>query len=245
MKSRLMQAALAGLCLAVVAAAPAGFTLNNDTRPAGDVARDVNRKPLEMVAFAKIMPGQTVVDILPGAGYFTRVFAQAVGPKGKVMAQIPTQFAERFPKSVTELQALPRQPGYAHVEVVVRGLGDVGAPGTVDRVWTAQNYHDLHSAKLPADTTAQINKAVFAALKPGGYYIVLDHSAQAGSGIRDVDTRHRIDPAVVRAEVTAAGFIYDGESNVLANPADDHTTFVFDPAIRGKTDQFVYRFVKP
>ncbi len=227
----------------LVAAAP--LSIDNSTRPAEDVARDAARKPADMVAFAKITPGQTVVDLLPGGGYFTRVFAQAVGPTGKVVALVSDQYAAQKPEAATVIQALAAEPAYKNVEAAVRSLGDVGAPGTVDRVWTAQNYHDLRSQKLPPQTGEGINRAVFAALKPGGYYIVLDHSAAKGSGLRDVDTLHRIDAATLKAEVTSVGFKFAGESKLLANKADDRTKMVFDPAIRGKTDQFVYRFMKP
>jgi predicted methyltransferase len=229
---------------ALVAAAPA-FKIDNSSRPASDVERDTARKPAGMISFSQISSGQTVVDMLPGGGYFTRVFAQAVGPKGKVVALVSDQYAARNPKAGTDIQALAAEPAYKNVEAAIRSLGDVGAPGSVDRVWTAQNYHDLHSAKLPADTINGINRAVFAALKPGGMYIVLDHSAAKGSGLRDVDTLHRIDAATVKAEVISVGFKFAGESNLLANAADDRTKMVFDPAVRGKTDQFVYRFMKP
>ena len=90
-----------------------------------------------------------------------------------------------------------------------------------------------------------LNKAIYDALKPGGIYLVLDHAAAAGSGLRDTETLHRIDPAAVKKEVLAAGFVLDGESDVLHNPQDDHTAKVFDPAIRGKTDKFIFRFRKP
>ena len=243
MKNRLKILALASVGISLVAAG--GFKIDNSTRPAADVERDANRKPAEMVTFAKIAPGQTVVDMLPGGGYFTRVFSQAVGPKGHVVALVPDQYAARKPEAATVIQALAAEPAYKNVEAAVRSLGNVGAPGTVDRVWTAQNYHDLHLKSVPAGTVDGVNKAVFAALKPGGYYVILDHSAAAGSGLRDVDTLHRIDAATLKAEVTAAGFAFGGESKVLANAADDRTKMVFDPAIRGKTDQFVYRFVKP
>jgi predicted methyltransferase len=228
----------------LVAAAPA-FKLDNSNRPAEDVARDAARKPAAMVAFAKIAPGQTVVDMLPGGGYFTRVFAQAVGPKGKIVALVSDQYAKANPKAGTDIQALAAEPAYKNVEAAIRSLGDVGAPGTVDRVWTAQNYHDLRSAKLPPNTGEGVNRAVFAALKPGGYYIIVDHSAAKGAGLSVVDKLHRIEAATLKAEVTSVGFKFDGESKVLANPADDRTKMVFDPAIRGKTDQFVYRFMKP
>jgi predicted methyltransferase len=237
--------AIAAVTVAAGLASVAGAAITNSIRPAEDVARDTTRKPGEMIRFAKIKSGQTVVDMLPGGGYFTRVFAQAVGASGKVIALVSDQYAARNPKAATDIQALAAEPAYANVEAAVRSLGNVGPAGTVDRVWTAQNYHDLHSKNLPASTADGINHAVFAALKPGGYYIVLDHRAENGSGLRDVDTLHRIDAATVKAEVTSAGFKYIDETMTLANKADDRTKLVFDPSIRGKTDQFVYRFMKP
>jgi predicted methyltransferase len=226
----------------VAAAAP---VINNSIRPADDVARDAARKPAAMIAFAKITPGQTIVDLLPGGGYFTRVFSQAVGPKGKIVALVSAQYAARNPKAGTDIQALAAEPAYANVEAAIRDLGDVGAPGSVDRVFTAQNYHDLRSSKLPPNTAEGVNRAVFAALKPGGYYIIIDHSAAKGAGLSVVDTLHRIEATTLKAEVLAVGFKFDGERKMLANTADDRTKMVFDPAIRGKTDQFVYRFIKP
>jgi predicted methyltransferase len=92
---------------------------------------------------------------------------------------------------------------------------------------------------------AAVNKAIYDALKPGGLYIVLDHIAEAGSGLRDTNTLHRIDPETVKKEVTAAGFEFAGEDSGLRNPSDPHTKNVFDPSIRGKTDQFVFKFRKP
>ena len=214
-------------------------------RPAADIARDTARKPAEMVRFAGIRRGQTVVDLLPGGGYFTRIFSAAVGLRGRVIALIPAAHAARAPDEVTKLKALAAEPGYGNVAVVVAPLSTIAPAGTADVVWTAQNYHDLHNPALPADTVAGVNKAVFEALKPGGVYLVVDHAAAAGSSLRDVDTLHRIDPAVVKAEVMAAGFVFDSESLALASAADDHTKVVFDPAIRGRTDQFTYRFRKP
>jgi predicted methyltransferase len=96
----------------------------------------------------------------------------------------------------------------------------------------------------PADLSV-VNRQVFKALKPGGVYLVLDHSAERGSGLRDTETLHRIDPEAVKQEVTAAGFIFEGESRVLRDPSDARKVSVFDPSIRGKTDQFIYKFRKP
>jgi predicted methyltransferase len=237
---------IAGLALSAVLVGTAiAGPVSTANRPAEDVARDAARKPAEMVKFAGIKSGQTVVDMLPGGGYFTRVFSQAVGPKGKVVALVSDQYAAMNPKARTDIEAIAAEPAYKNVQAAIRSLGDVGAANSVDCVFTAQNYHDLKSKNLPGDLSAGINKAVFGALKPGGCYVIVDHSAAAGSGLRDVDTLHRIDAEALKAEVIAAGFKFNAESKVLANKADDRTKAVFDPSVRGKTDQFVFRFVKP
>jgi predicted methyltransferase len=215
------------------------------SRPAADIANDAMRKPEAMVAFAQVKPGQTVVDLLPGAGYFTRVFSDAVGPGGKVIALLPEGLVKMRPQALSGMQALTREPGRANVSVSVTNMESLAPAGTVDLVWTSRNYHDLHGASMPAGTVAAVNKAAFDALKPGGLYVVLDHAAAPGSGLRDVSTLHRIDPAAVKQEVAAAGFKFDGESDVLVNKADDHSKAIFDPSLRGHTDQFVYRFRKP
>jgi predicted methyltransferase len=214
-------------------------------RPPADLARDAARKPAEMVAFAKIKPGQTVVDALPGGGYFTRVLSDAVGPSGRVIAFVPDMLAARSPKAVEGLKALAQEPGRSNVAVTVGPMSQLALAGTADRVWTAQNYHDLHNPAAPADTAAVFDRAAFTALKPGGYLIIEDHVAEAGSGVRDAGTLHRIDPATIRSEVLAAGFTFEGETHVLRNPDDDHSKSVFDPSLRGRTDQIVYRFRKP
>ena len=112
-------------------------------------------------------------------------------------------------------------------------------------MFTSQNYHDYHDPFMGPVDMAAFGKQVFGALKPGGVFVVIDHVAPAGSGIADTDTLHRIDPAVVKKEMEAAGFVFDGESDVLHNATDPHTAAVFDKSIRGSTDQFIYRFRKP
>jgi len=119
------------------------------------------------------------------------------------------------------------------------------APEPLDVVWTSQNYHDLHNDFAKPADLGIVNKAVFDALRPGGFYIVLDHAAESGSGLRDTEKLHRIDEAVVKKEVEAAGFRLAGESNVLRNPEDTRTKLVFDDTIRHKTDQFILIFRKP
>jgi predicted methyltransferase len=214
-------------------------------RPAEDRARDTARKPAEVIAFAGVKPGDTVVDLIPGGGYFTRIFSKAVGPTGHVYVLVPSYLAKAYPQSVTAIQALAADPAYRNVTVWVEGVGKLAGQGPVDLVWTAQNYHDLHGPSLPPDTASGVDRAAFMALRPGGAYVIEDHVAEAGSGVRDAGVLHRIDPAFVRDEVEAAGFVFEAESPVLHNLSDPHTARVFDPAIRGHTDQFVFRFRKP
>jgi predicted methyltransferase len=242
-------AVAAGLAFAgaASAAAPSNIAaaVADKGRPAADVARDAERKPQEMLVFAGVKPGMTVVDFLPGGGYFTRIFAKAVGPKGVVYAVYPPPRAAADPAKPAPTPAaetIAADPAYANVKPVKTPLSTPSLPSGVDVFWTSQNYHDLHN--VPGLDMVGFNRAVFAALKPGGIYVVLDHAATPGDP-QVTQTLHRIDPAVVRKEVEAAGFKFDGESPVLRNPADDHTKKVFDPAIRGHTDQFVYRFRKP
>ena len=162
-----------------------------------------------------------------------------VGPEGKVYLAVPTPME----KYSDETKLLP--DSLANTELLMQAADALAAPEPVDVVFTAQNYHDYPVDFMGPTDTAVLNKAVYDALKPGGLYIVIDHVAEAGSGLRDVGTLHRIDPALVKQQVEAAGFEYRAESDILRNEADDHTLKVFDPSVRGKTDQFVYRFRKP
>ena len=208
-------------------------------RPADEIARDPFRHPAAMLAFAGIEPGDTVADIRPGAGYFTRLFARVVGDGGKVYAFVPNRTAERENARADALVA-----AYPNVVRVNGDLDTMSFPEPLDVVWMSQEYHDFHIPAFNTDV-ATMNRAIFVALKPGGHFIVVDHSGRPGTGHTEVQTLHRIEGASLRAEVEAAGFVFDGETTVLANPADDRTVNVFDEAIRGRTDQFVYRFRKP
>jgi predicted methyltransferase len=207
-------------------------------RPAADSARDAARKPAETLTFARVHPGETVLEIAPGSGYFTRLLSKAVGPAGHVYAVSPPQMA----KAVTEIAS---QPAYSNVTVVGVGPDSMAAVPKVDLVFTAQNYHDLHNPQAHLDVPA-LDRQWFDQLKPGGLLVIIDHVAPTGASADETShTVHRIDPAVVRKEVESAGFVFDGEADFLRNPADTHTLVVFDPAIRGHTDQFVFRFKKP
>jgi predicted methyltransferase len=206
---------------------------------------DGKRHGPEILAFAGVRTGAKVVDLIPGGGYWTRLFAKAVGPSGHVYGIWPAEYVKVDDDEPGPYRTLVSSPGYGNVSFLDEPAAALTTPEKVDLIFTAQNYHDyLDKFMGPVDPVA-LNKAAFAALKPGGIYLVIDHVADAGSGHRDTDTLHRIDPASVKAEVLAAGFRYVGESRLLANPADDHSKKVFDPAIRGRTDQFIYRFRKP
>ena len=197
-------------------------------------------KAPEVVQFIGLKKGDKVADIV--AGRLTASLAQAVGPSGKVYAIETAEVVNRHPEALAHMKELASQS--PNVIVSAAPVATALPPG-LDAVFIRQNYHDLYDKFMgPADVPA-FNKAVFAALKPGGVYVVLDHVAAAGSGIGATETLHRIDPARVKSDVLAAGFKLDAESAILANTADDHTKKVFDPAVRGHTDQFLFRFKKP
>jgi predicted methyltransferase len=213
-------------------------------RPEGDRNRDSARKPVESLQFAGIKPGDAVADFNAGAGYFTRLFSDVVGSRGHVYAIEPVEIQRYIAKSTAELQVYAASHRNVTVSVET-ALESLHLPRKLDLFWISQNYHDLHNKYFgPADIAA-FNKAVFDALKPGGSYVVLDHSAAPGAPADVTETLHRIDPATVRREVEAAGFVFDGESLILANPADPRTIEVFDKSIQGHTDQFILKFRKP
>ncbi|QRN55885.1 class I SAM-dependent methyltransferase [Dyella caseinilytica] len=214
-------------------------------RPADQRAMDAERKPIEVLQFADLRRGYKVVDLMPGAGYYTRLFSKIVGPNGAVYALLPTEMDKAAPKNLPSLRSFAGTPAYPNVTVQVQPIANLDIPKGVDMVWTSQNYHDLHDPFMSSPDMARINRAIFDALKPGGTYIVLDHAAAAGTGVSKTNDLHRIDPAAVKAEVTAAGFEYVGESDVLSNPADNHTLPIFDASIKGKTDRFILKFRKP
>jgi predicted methyltransferase len=234
---------VAGVALA--AAVPANITaaLADKTRPEADVKRDAARHPGELLAFAGVKPGDKVADFMMGGGYFTVILSPAVGPRGKVYAYQSAEFINfRAAYGDEQKKAVA---GRDNVVALTAPLSAVNLPDGLDLVLTVQNYHDLHLKPFPADTAASVNAQVFKALKPGGVYLVVDHTALPGAPIETADKLHRIDPAIVKQEVQAAGFKFEGESPLLQNPADPHTALVFDPSIRGKTDQFIYKFRKP
>jgi predicted methyltransferase len=235
---------LIALGAATASAAPAFITnaVADPNRPAADTARDPLRKPVDMMVFAKVKPGDHVLELIPGGGYFERIFSVVVGPNGHLYEAIPVMgAADASPKS----NGIAADPHYGNItELNMSAPAAVAADAPYDLIWTSQNYHDLHLTRLHLDIAA-LDKSLFNALKPGGVFIIVDHAAELGSGTRDTDKMHRIDENLAKQEMKAAGFVLEAESDVLRNPADTHTLLVFDPAIRGHTDQFVLRFRKP
>ena len=202
----------------------------------------------ELIRFARVDAGSIVIDVYPGDGEWTRLFSDVVGPKGRVFSFVPTEIADLKPDQVGRMQALAKEPGRENVEAVSANLVAMSVPTqAADVIWLHLFYHDLHTALIQKKgaTAADFNRAAFDRLKPGGLYVIVDHAAAAGTGTGDAQSLHRIDPAAVREEVEAAGFILDAEGTMLANTDDPHTTKVFDPSIKGETDRFAYRFVKP
>lgn len=207
------------------------------TRPASQRATDSVRLPAETLAFAGVKPGMVVGEFYPGSGYFTRQIAHIVGPKGHVEAIENARWSDA--KQVAALSAIP------HTSFAALPFGTVKFSQPLDLAWITQNYHDLKIAEYGVVDTAAFNRAVFAALKPGGVFMIIDHEAPAGTDVAGITKLHRIERAQVIREVTAAGFKLAGEGKFLRHPADDHSLSIFDKAIQGKTDQYALKFVKP
>lgn len=231
-----------------IAKAPDAITaaVADAARPEADKQRDANRRPVETLEFAGVKPGDQVAELIPGGGYFTRILSKVVGKAGHVYALVPAPAADApadMPDFAARVKVIAAEPNYSNVSVVVEPFSQLKAPASVDLVWTSQNYHDLHN--FPGLDVGVFNQMVFDALKPGGTYVILDHEAEAGSGARDTATLHRIDVETVKREVLAAGFVLAGSSELLRQGGDSHTVKVFDPSVRGRTDQFILKFRKP
>ena len=245
-----LTAALALLALAAVpaSAAPAAdppayvaAAVADPARPKDERDSDALRDPADTLVFAGVKPGMVVGELFPGGGYFTRMLSDVVGPRGRVYGLENAGWKE----SVDADRQLLAEPGRGNVTLDVEPFGDFKLPEKIDLFWITQNYHDLKIAKYGAVDTAAFNRGVFEALKPGGLYFILDHQANPGTTLDQIAVLHRIEKAQVIREVTAAGFKLVGEGTFLHRPGDDHTKAIFDPAVRGKTDQYALRFVKP
>lgn len=205
-------------------------------------------KQSELIRFARIDAGSTVIDVYPGDGDWTRLFSDVAGPEGRVYSFVPAEVAHFKNDPVGLMRTLAKEPGRENVEPVSADLvamAEATQPAGVVRLHLF--YHDLHTALMQSKgaTAAAFNRAVYERLKSGGFYVIVDHAAATGSGTSDTQALHRIDPAFVREEVEAAGFVLEEQGTILANKDDPHAIKVFDPTIKGKTDRFAYRFVKP
>jgi predicted methyltransferase len=220
--------------------------INDPSRPASDTVRDANRKPAQTLSFVGVKPGDKIGDYAAGGGYFTRLFSALTGPTGHVYASVPSALF-KYPnivKGIADIQVYAA--AHPTVTVVFASALDAAMyPEKLDIFWISQNYHDLHDRFMGPVDMAVFNRTVYSALKPGGLYIVLDHTAAKGSPDEVTDTLHRIEPSTVRREVEAAGFKFEAESGILANAEDPRTAGVFDASIQGRTDQFILKFRKP
>jgi predicted methyltransferase len=244
----LVSAALLALATPFTAHAqtvPAYITaaLADPGRPADQKARDADRHSGEVLAFAGIKPGDKVADFLMGGGFWTRILSPLVGPGGHVYAYQAAEFIQYSADYGPQQDAAVK--GYANVTPLRMGLGSVAFPEPLDAIVTVQNYHDLHLSFARPGAAALIAGRLFAALKPGGVLLVVDHVADADPGFLVPDKLHRIDPLAVRKELEGVGFVFAGELGVLRNPADPHGVRVFESPAKGKTDQFVYLFRRP
>jgi predicted methyltransferase len=248
-----------GLALVALAVAPSGSraqqpsdaqaaiaaAVSNPARPADDRKADAQRKPAAVLAFSGVKPGDDVVELIPGRGYFTRLLSLVVGPNGHVYALVTAEEVKARAKAADPIRSIAADRSFGNVTVLTQPVSKFTVPHPVDLVWTSQNYHDLHDQAFgPADIPA-FNKAVAASLKPGGVFLVIDHAAASGRGTEDTQSLHRIEPAAARSEIEAAGLKLTAESDALKNPDDDHRLRIFDPRIRGRTDKFTFKFIKP
>ncbi len=218
--------------------------LSAPTRPADDRVDDAARKPDQVLSFIGLNGGETVLELEAGAGYYTELLAGAVGPTGKVYMQNPPEFAT--PKIAARLEN-GRLPNVQLVETHFDDLSAVST-GSVDKVTWILGPHELYYTPKGSNGLGDVTKSyaeIARVLKPGGQFIAIDHAAAAGSPTTSGGTVHRIDPAAVTASARAAGLVFVEKSDILANPADDHTKMVFDPSIRRHTDRFIFRFRKP
>jgi predicted methyltransferase len=217
--------------------------INASDRPADDKKLDAGRKPDQIMAYYGIKPGMKVADVFAGGGYMTEIESRIIGPTGTVYSQnIP--FPDAFKKIGDSWEARLKEPALKNV-VAIRKPFDAPdllpvPPGSLDAVIIHLNYHDIVGFKMHPEN---VNAAVFKALKPGGIYGIVDHSAKAGTGDADATTLHRIDENFEIAQIEKAGFKLAGASSALRHPEDDRTWKVFEH--RGETDRFMLKFVKP
>lgn len=218
-----------------------GQAVGDAARPASFKAADALRKPAETLAFSGVKPGMVVGEFYPGGGYFTRMLSDVVGPSGHVYAIENAGWND----SVKDDRAMLAEGKWKNVTLDVKPFGTVQFPKPIDVAWVTQNYHDLKIAKYGRVDTVAFDRAVYAALKPGGTFFILDHEGAPGMTEADIAKLHRISRDDVVREVTSAGFKLAAVGSFLHRPADDHSKSIFEPSIRGHTDQYALKFIKP
>jgi len=209
-------------------------------RTDGDRQADARRQPAKMLAFTGVKTGMKVLDMEASAGYSTELLARAVGPTGIVYAQDSAAVIERFVKDKFDIRA--RKPAMKNVVHVVRDFDDPIPPDVsgLDLITFFFAYHDITYMEVDRPT---MNKKMLAALKPGGFLIIADHSAKPGDGVSVAKTLHRVEESIVRQELEAAGFKLVEEGNFLRNPEDPREAAVFRPRV--PNDEFVLKYQKP
>ncbi|HTE42195.1 MAG TPA: hypothetical protein VK629_15320 [Steroidobacteraceae bacterium] len=223
-------------------------SIANPDRYAGDREQDVWRKSQEILEFMQVKPGMQVIDYFAGSGYFSELLSRAVGPSGSVVVYNNHGYAEFGGEHLVKRFADAR---LANAKVITEETAAFKLPAdSVDAVLLYMSYHDLYWVQEkrtePMGIPSQVNAALFAAVKPGGVVVVIDHSAQPGGDTaKVVGALHRIDPQTVKNDFVAAGFLFDAESELMRHPEDDRTKVVFDESLRHRTDRFIYRFRKP
>jgi predicted methyltransferase len=222
--------------------------LANPARLPGDVDEDTWRKPEVILDVLGVEPGMEVIDVFSAGGYYTELLSRAVGPQGRVIAYNNPPYATFAGAKLEERYGGARLPNVEQLTVPVEEL--VLPPASLDAALFVMSYHDLYwrpdDGSWPETDPADLLARLYVGLRPGGVVVVQDHVANPGvDPVTGVGELHRIDPEVVKRDFARAGFVFDGGSEALAHPDDDHTLSVFDPSIRRRTDQFIYRFVKP
>jgi predicted methyltransferase len=247
---RLILAAALAAAPAMLSAAPADVAAavaNTAARTPDNVKLDEGRKPAEVLTFFGLQPGMHVIDMFGANKYWAEIMAPAVGPTGSVVVWNPTQFLnDKRRAAFAEFAA--RQP---NVVLISSPFEAPDLPAAkFDFALINLDYHDTYwestQFKIPRQEPDAWLKRLYSAMKPGAVVGIIDHAANPGGDTREVvEKLHRIDPAVVKADFARAGFVLEESSDILRNPADDHSLLVFDDKIRGKTDRFIYRFRKP
>ncbi|HEX2762653.1 MAG TPA: class I SAM-dependent methyltransferase [Allosphingosinicella sp.] len=243
----------AALAMPVAAKAPArapadvAAAVAAPGRPKDRVELDAVRKPVEVLRFMGLKRGDRVLDYFTGTGYYAEIMAKAVGPKGLVLGWNSAGFQSAKVKEALEgIRSRTPNFGYFATPATAIAFPKDGFDFATLHLVYHDTYWESAQYKVPRIDPNDVVKALWYTVKPGGTVAVIDHVATPGGDTRDVvEKLHRIDPAVVRADFERAGFVLEAQSNLLRNPADDHSKNVFDPSIRGNTDRFMFRFRKP